>query len=82
MRILMGKKQKKCSGKSKKLLWYSLTISTLILRGISTLALFIIAMNMTTLKKQSHLTKLCIAQSQSNGLSLPEAVNYCQGGGD
>ncbi len=78
----MGKKQKKCINKNKKLLWYSLTISTFIVRGLSALALFIIAINMTAIKKQAHLNKLCIAQSQSNGLSLPKAVNYCQGGGD
>ncbi len=76
----MGKKKRKCAENNKKVLWYSLNISNLILRTLSTIALLLIATNLTAIKKQDLLTKICIEEIQKNGLNLSKAVNFCHGG--
>ena len=75
----MGKKEKKCSNKNKRIFWYALTISGLGLRALAAIALVLIAFQMTTLKKEANFFNSCVEENNKNGLTISTAVNICSG---
>ena len=74
------KKAKKCS-RTRRILWYSFGAAGLGARGLTALALLVIAIKMYPLKYQAKFFNACVEETRNSGKSISASVSFCNGGG-
>tara|TARA_B100000029_G_C17338777_1_gene874509 strand:- start:208 stop:450 length:243 start_codon:yes stop_codon:yes gene_type:complete len=78
----MGKKSKKCSSsKSRRIIWYAFTATSVGAKGLAAIALLAIAMMLCSVKKESKVFNQCVEEIRTSGKSVSAAVSFCNGGG-
>ena len=73
------KKSKKCST-SRRILWYAFGAAGLGARGLTALALLVIAIKMYPLKYEAQFFNACVEETKNTGKSVSASVNFCKGG--